>query len=59
MRFLTDYLDGDRYFKVNSPSHNLVRTRAQIALLRDIEKKESLIQDMVDKLIGQDVVHAD
>ncbi len=57
MRFLTDYLDGDRYFKVNSPSHNLVRTHAQIALLRDIEKKESLIQDMVDNLIGQDAVH--
>lgn len=51
MRFLTDYLDGDRYFKVNSPSHNLIRTRAQIALLKDIENKESRIQKMVDELI--------
>ena len=39
MRFLTDYIDGDLYFKVNSPDHNLVRTRAQMALLRDMEAK--------------------
>ena len=38
-RFLKDYLDGDLYFKVNSPDHNLVRTRAQMALLRDMEAK--------------------
>ena len=52
MRFLTDYLDGDLYFKVNSPQHNLVRTRAQIALLKDIEKKEDEIQKIVYNLIG-------
>lgn len=39
MRFLTDYIDGDLYFKVSYPEHNLVRARAQIALLRDMEKK--------------------
>ena len=39
MRFLTDYIDGDLYFKVNSPDHNLVRTHAQMALLRDMEAK--------------------
>ncbi|MBQ3109199.1 MAG: phosphotransferase, partial [Clostridia bacterium] len=39
MRFLTDYIDGDLYFKVNYPEHNLVRARAQIALLRDMETK--------------------
>ena len=51
MRFLTDYLDGDCYFKVNSPTHNLVRARAQIALLKDVERKEERIQKMVDGLI--------
>lgn len=51
MRFLTDYLDGDLYFKVNSPQHNLIRTRAQIALLQDIERKESEIQEVVNALI--------
>ena len=39
MRFLTDYLDGDVYFKLNYPEHNLVRTRAQQTLVSDIEKK--------------------
>ena len=39
MRFLTDYLNGDTYFKLNYPEHNIVRTRAQIALLSDMEKK--------------------
>ena len=53
MRFLTDYLDGDLYFKVNSPQHNLIRTRAQIALLKDIERKEQDIQAIVDHLIGK------
>ncbi len=51
MRFLTDYIDGDLYFKVNSPEHNLVRARAQIALLKDIEKKEDEMQAMVEKYI--------
>lgn len=35
-RFLTDYLNGDVYFKCKKPKHNLVRTRAQIALAKDI-----------------------
>ena len=39
MRFLTDYIDGDLYFKVSYPEHNLVRARAQIALLKDMETK--------------------
>ena len=38
-RFLADYIDGDLYFKVNSPDHNLVRTRCQIALAKDMLKK--------------------
>lgn len=37
VRFLTDYLDGDRYFKIRYPEHNLVRTRAQLKLLTEIE----------------------
>ena len=37
MRFLTDYIDGDRYFKIRYPEHNLVRARAQMKLLTEIE----------------------
>ena len=39
MRFLTDYIDGDLYFKINRPDHNLVRARAQMRLLEDIEAR--------------------
>ncbi|MBQ8248472.1 MAG: aminoglycoside phosphotransferase family protein [Clostridia bacterium] len=39
LRFLSDYLNGDTYFRITSEKHNLIRARAQIALLRDMEKK--------------------
>lgn len=38
MRFLTDYLDGDVYFRTAYEGHNLVRARNQFALVADIEK---------------------
>ena len=53
MRFLTDYIDGDVYFKVNSPDHNLVRARAQIALLKDIERREQDLQAMTERYIAR------
>lgn len=51
MRFLTDYLNGDKYFRVRSPEHNLVRTRAQLTLLKDIEKNEQALHDIVRKMV--------
>jgi hypothetical protein len=47
IRFLTDYLDGDRYFKTDYPDHNLVRCRAQFKLLEDMENKFSEMQEIV------------
>ena len=44
MRFLTDYIDGDLYFRVRSPEHNLIRARNQMKLLSDIESKFDVIQ---------------
>lgn len=41
IRFLTDYLQGNVYFKVAYPEHNLVRARNQFALVKDINKKMS------------------
>ena len=38
MRFLTDYLNGDTYFKTHYAEHNLVRAKNQFALVADIEK---------------------
>lgn len=37
MRFLTDYLDGDTYFKTAYPEHNLVRCRTQFKLVSEME----------------------
>ena len=50
-RFLADYLDGDLYFNIKSPDHNLVRTRCQIALAKDMLKKlpemDRIVRDCV------------
>ena len=51
IRFLTDYLNGDTYFKVKSETHNIERTRAQIALTKDIEKKQSEMDAIVRKYL--------
>ena len=47
VRFLTDYLDGDRYFKTAYPEHNLVRARAQMKLVADMEEKWEDMQKIV------------
>lgn len=39
LRFLTDYIDGDHYFKTGYPNHNLVRSRTQLKLVTDMEAK--------------------
>lgn len=38
MRFLTDYLEGDTYFRIHYPNQNLNRTRTQIKLVKDMQK---------------------
>ena len=43
LRFLTDYLEGDPYFKTDYPEHNLVRCRNQFSLLRDMQAKLQVI----------------
>ena len=52
-RFLADYLDGDLYFNTKYPGHNLVRTRCQIALAKDMLEKmsqmEAVVRDCVRK----------
>jgi hypothetical protein len=48
IRFLTDYLRGDTYFKVRRPSHNLERCAAQFRLLESLEKHEEKMQSVID-----------
>ena len=50
VRFLKDYLDGDVYFRVSHPEHNLVRARNQLALAYDMEKKLPEMQRIVNEL---------
>ncbi len=50
IRFLTDYLDGDKYFRVESPEHNLVRARNQFALAASIKKNLPVMQKRVKSI---------
>ncbi len=47
LRFLTDHLNGDRYFKVRHPGHNLYRAQAQFKLVESIERQEREIREIV------------
>jgi Ser/Thr protein kinase RdoA (MazF antagonist) len=49
IRFLTDYLNGDVYYKIHRPSQNLDRARTQIAMLRDMEIKHAQMERIVSK----------
>lgn len=49
MRFLTDYLQGDIYFKIHRENHNLDRCRTQFALVADMEKKWSEMEAIVNQ----------
>lgn len=49
MRFLTDYLQGDTYFKIHREGHNLDRCRTQFKLVADMESKWETMQEIVAK----------
>lgn len=49
MRFLTDYLDGDRYFKTSYPEHNLVRARNQLARVRSMLRQLDGMKRLVER----------
>jgi Ser/Thr protein kinase RdoA (MazF antagonist) len=50
IRFLTDYLAGDTYFKVHREGHNLDRCRTQFRLVESIEQQEERMQSLVESL---------
>jgi hypothetical protein len=47
MRFLTDYLQGDTYFRIHRPNHNLDRCRTQITLVKDMENKWNEMKEII------------
>lgn len=50
IRFLTDYLEGDNYFKTHHPEQNIDRCRCQFALVRSIEENEDAMRAVVEKI---------
>ncbi len=50
IRFLTDHLSGDTYFKVHRPGHNLDRARTQFKLVESIEAQEGSMERLVRSL---------
>lgn len=50
LRFLTDFLAGDTYFKVHRDGHNLDRCRAQFKLVESIEREETEMNKLVEGL---------
>ena len=50
VRFLTDYLNGDVYFKIHRENHNLDRCRTQFKLVSDMEAKEAQLRSIVNSI---------
>lgn len=54
MRFLTDYLQGDTYFKIHREHHNLDRCRTQFKLVEDMEHKWYTMKEIIEKYSSQE-----
>ena len=53
LRFLTDYLDGDVYFRIESPDHNLARAKCQFKLLSDMEAHRAEMEAVARRLVNK------
>lgn len=54
VRFLTDYIDGDLYYKTHYSNHNLVRTNTQLKLVKELEAHEEQLKEILSRsLISQ------
>jgi hypothetical protein len=53
LRFLTDYLEGDRYYRIARPGHNLDRCRNQIALIHSMDANRDETESMVLNYTGR------
>ena len=53
MRFLDDYINGDEYFKISHPKHNLERARCQLQFVKELEKNEENIKEIIRKIIAE------
>ncbi|MDR3051119.1 MAG: aminoglycoside phosphotransferase family protein [Oscillospiraceae bacterium] len=53
VRFLTDHINGDTYFHISRPGHNLDRARTQFHLLAQLETHETALTDMLEEILHQ------
>ena len=53
IRFLTDYLDGDKYFHIACPEHNLVRARNQLTLVRRMEEAYESLKQITEEILNE------
>jgi Ser/Thr protein kinase RdoA (MazF antagonist) len=51
VRFLADYINGDTYYKIKYPTHNLDRTRNQLTLYRDVRKHDEAMAAFIHNLL--------
>lgn len=51
IRFLTDYLQGDVYYKIHHPGHNLDRSRTQMKLVQSIMEQETVMNEIVQSAL--------
>ena len=56
VRFLTDFLNGDKYFKIAYPNHNLVRAKAQFQLLRKLESQQQTLEEIISAAAAKRLV---
>lgn len=47
VRFLADYLNGDTYYQIKYPEHNIVRTRAQYKLYQEVRKATPMMKEFI------------
>lgn len=51
VRFLTDYINGDVYFKTKYAEHNYVRSRNQLLLYRDVRRHDQMMNEFIKKIL--------
>ena len=51
VRFLADYINGDTYYKIQYPEHNLVRSKAQFKLLQSVEAHQAEMQAFIAEIV--------
>ena len=55
LRFLTDYIDGDHYFRIHFPGHNLQRAKVQFRLLETMEERFEKMKAIINRIVeGKD-----